>query len=298
MDKTLVSRLETYCQKYHVSSNKAAGGIGYTASVLSQWKKGEYKGKVEEVESKIRAWLELQEAREEAGVVPFVALTRTTRIKTAVRIAHEEKFIGLILGNSGTGKSRALEEYKNENQNTTVLIKCDPTMGLSTLIANLARELGLDTKGRTSEVSDRIVSELRRRDLCVILDEADYLTDKVLEWARIVINDKGGAALVFSGLLRLEYRIKALKNDHRQLENRVGMRLNIEDVGPAEIREVIEAVWPDLGEDVEKVFEKTARQSLHILVHHIALVKRMLRQKGDEMPTADLAADSATFLFA
>jgi DNA transposition AAA+ family ATPase len=298
MDKNLIARLDAYCQKYHISMNKAAAGIGYTASVLSQYKKGEYKGDVGQVETKIRTWLELQEAREEAGVVPFVPLQRTQRIKTAVRVAHEEKFIGLVLGNSGAGKSRALDEYASENPNTTVLVKCDPTMGLSTIVSNLARELGLDTKGRVSEISDRIVSELRKRDMCVIFDEADYLTDQVLEWARIVLNDKGGAALVFAGLPRFEFRVKSLKADHRQLENRVGMMLHVDDVGSQDVREILAAVWPKLDLEVAKVFEKASRQSLHILVRHIALAKRVMRPNGLELPTADLAAESATFLFA
>jgi DNA transposition AAA+ family ATPase len=298
MDNALLARFDAYCQKYHISMNKAAQGIGYTAGVISQWRKGEYKGDIDAVEAKIRAWLELQEAREEAGVVPFVPLKRTSRIKTAVRVAHEEKFIGLVLGNSGAGKSRALEEYTIENPNTTVLVKCDPTMGLSTIVSTLARELGLDPKGRISEISDRIVAELRKRDMCVIFDEADYLTDQVLEWARIAINDKGGSALVLSGLPRIEYRIHSLKSDHRQLENRVGMRLNVEDVGAADVREILAAVWPDLDPESGKVFEKSARQSLHILIRHIALTKRVLRQSSLELPTAELVSESASFLFA
>lgn len=298
MDKNLIDRFDAYCQKYHISQNKAAAGIGYTASVISQCKQGKYKGNEAEVENKMRAWLELQEAREQAGVVPFVPLQRTQRIKTAVRVAHEEKFIGLVLGNSGAGKSRALDEYAGENPSTTVLVKCDPTMGLSTVVSNLARELGLDTKGRISEVSDRIVTELRKRDMCVIFDEADYLTDQVLEWARIVLNDKGGAALVFAGLPRFEFRVKSLKADHRQLENRVGMMLHVDDVGGQDVREILSAVWPELDLDVLKVFEKASRQSLHILIRHIALAKRVMRSNGLELPTADLVSESASFLFA
>jgi len=296
MDQQLISRFDSFCNRFNVSVNKAARAIGYTAGVLSQWRKGEYKGKVDEVEAKVRAWLDLQEAREESGAVPFVPLRRTARIKTAVRIAHEERFIGLVLGNSGAGKSRGLTEYKAENPSTTILVTCDPTMGLSTVVTLLARELGLDTKGRLSEISDRLVSELIRRDMCVIFDEADYLSDSVIEWARIALNDKGGAALVFGALPRFEYRIKNNKADHRQLENRIGMRLHVEDVDDADVKDVVKAVWPEIDDEVQKVFVQAARQSLHLLVRHICLVQRALRQGEQELPSAELAGESARFL--
>jgi len=296
MDQILAARLETYCQKYHISNNKAAAGIGYTPSVLSQWKKGDYKGDTTAVDAKVAAWLDLQEARDEAGTVPHVELRRTDRIKTAIRIAHEEKFIGLVLGNSGAGKSYAIDEYVAQNPATAISVKCDPTMGLSTVVAALARSLGLDTKGRLAEISDRLVAELRRRDMVVVFDEADYLSDSVMEWARIVINDKGGSALVLSGQPRIEHRIKGLRGDHRQLENRVGMMLVVEDVAEADARQVLESVWPELEDEAAKVFIHTARQSLHILVRHIAIVKRALRQSGETNPDAELATESARFL--
>ena len=296
MDQSLITRFDAHCVKFHVSVNKAAAGIGYTASVISQWKKGEYKGDTASVEAKVAGWLDLQEARDEAGTVPPVALNRTERIKNAIRIAHEEKFIGLVLGNSGAGKSYAIDEYVAQNPNTAIVVRCDPTMGLSNVVSALAKSLGLDTKGRLSEISDRLGSELRRRDMVVIFDEADYLSDSVMEWARIVINDKGGSALVLAGQIRIEHRIKGLRGDHRQLENRVGIMLLVEDVAESDTRQVLEAVWPDLAENTVKVFFQTARQSLHILVRHIALVKRALRTKGLSAPGAELAAEAANFL--
>jgi len=170
-------------------------------------------------------------------------------------------------------------------------------MGLSTIVTQLARALGLATKARLSELSDRLVLELRQRDLEVILDEADYLTDSVMEWARIAINDKGGSGLVFAGLPRFEYRIKSLKGDHRQLENRVGMMLLIEDVEGKEVEEVLKQIWRDIEGDAVKAFTQAARQSLHLLVRIIALVKRALRQADDgSTPTAELVVDASRFL--
>lgn len=299
MDMLLVQRLDLYLQKYGVSNNKVASGIGYTPSVLSQWRKGEYRGDNGAVEEKLKAWLDLQEAHDKSGPIPYVPLQRTKRIKAVIRVAHEEKFIGLVLGRSGSGKSRALEEYASENPSTTILVKADPTMGLSTLVSTISREIGLDARGRLSEISDRLIQELKKRDLVVLLDEADYLTDSVWEWARIAINDKGGTALVMAGLPRIEGRIKSFKADHRQIENRVGIIYKADDLSPGEVREVLQAVWPEGGVDevAAKTFESAARGSLHLLVRHIALTRRGMRAiEGMSVPSADIVADAARML--
>jgi DNA transposition AAA+ family ATPase len=292
----IITRMDAYCQKYKVSNNKAAAGIGYTPSVLSQWRKGEYKGDVTAVDFKVRAWLDLQESRETLGTIPFVPLLRTERMKGAIRLIHEDKSIGLLLADSGSGKTRACEEYKIQNPSTSILIQIDPTMGLSTVVARLARELNIPAKGRLSDMSDRLVDELKRRDMAIIFDEADYMSDGVMEWARIALFDKGGAALVFVGLPSIEYRITGLRGDHRQLENRVGLKLPMEGVTASELKEVLEAVWPGLDADTRQVFIDAARKSLHILVRHVANVQRALRGTGRDMPTKDEALDAANLL--
>jgi DNA transposition AAA+ family ATPase len=298
MDQNLLQRFDAHLQKYGISNNKAAAGIGYTPSVLSQWRGGNYRGDIDQVESRIRAWLELQEAREKNETIPYVPLRRTSRIKGVVRIAHEEKFIGLVLGNSGTSKSFALQEYAIENPSTSLLVKCDPTMGLSTLVSILSREIGLDSRGRLSEISDRLVQEVKKRDLVVMLDEADYLTDQVWEWARIAINDKGGAALVFAGLPRVEFRIKSFKADHRQIENRVGIIYRVEDISDAEVDQVLAAVWPEgIDGAVAKIFKQTARGSLHLLERHISNTKRAMHQAQlVGLPTPEIVSDAANLL--
>ncbi|HOV65051.1 MAG TPA: AAA family ATPase, partial [Spirochaetia bacterium] len=288
---TLKTQFGDYIKTRGLSLNRAAEAIGYTSSVLSQWMAGEYKGSVDKVEAKVYAWLQLQLARDEAGVVPFVPLKRTERIKAVVRIAHEEKFIALVLGTSGSGKTRALEEYQTENPHTSILIKCDHTFVLSSVVMELAHNLGIDAKGRISEISERIIGELKKRDLIVMFDEADYLTDNVLEYLRIAVNDKGRSALVFAGLSRIEFRIKNLKNDHRQLENRIGILLHVDDVTEEDERAVLREIWDDLPEPVIQVFWKASRKSLHILVRHIILVRRAMKANKTLKPTEEIAAD-------
>jgi hypothetical protein len=156
--------------------------------------------------------------------------------------------------------------------------------------------LSVDSKGRIAEVSTRIVEELQKRDILVIFDEANYLTDNTMEYLRIAINDKGHSGLVFVGLKNIEHRIKNLKNDHRQLENRIGICLGVDDVSDEDAAAVVRAVWPEVDEPIIQTFWKAARKNLHSLINHITLTKRSMRALHLENPTLEVVADSARLL--
>jgi len=69
-----------------------------------------------------------------------------------------------------------------------------------------------------------------------------------------------------------------------------------ENCDSQDIHEVLEAVWPGIDAETEKVFYDAARASLHILVSHIALTQRGLRQAELDRPTAEIAAQCASYL--
>lgn len=293
----LKEKFVEYTTKRDISMTKASAGIGYSVGVISQVLSGTYKADATHVWEKIAAWLDIQISRElQTKDLPTLALPRTTQIKSAVRITHEEKFIALILGHSGSGKSRGLEAYHQENPHTSILIKCDPVHQLSAIITLLAQALGLESRGRISEVSDRIIAELLRRDVVVIFDEADYLTDQCLEYLRIAINDKGRSGLVFAGLERIQGRIKNLRTDHRQLENRIGMLLRVPEVEESDVKTILDTVWPDQNEGVVKLFWEACRRSLHILTRHISLTRRQMIANNLNTPSAQAVAGAAKYL--
>jgi DNA transposition AAA+ family ATPase len=82
--------------------------------------------------------------------------------------------------------------------------------------------LGVSIKGTKSTIIDRIVEELHGRDMVLITDQTDYLTDASLELLRCIIVDMAEVGLVLVGLPRLIYKLENLANDHEQLLSRVG----------------------------------------------------------------------------
>ncbi|MDR2924269.1 MAG: hypothetical protein LBU85_13145, partial [Treponema sp.] len=56
--------------------------------------------------------------------------------------------------------------------------------------------------------------------------------------------------LVLIGLPRLKYQIQNLRNDHRQLESRIGVYLPLAGLTRADAGTIAESVWPKIGKKI------------------------------------------------
>jgi DNA transposition AAA+ family ATPase len=91
---------------------------------------------------------------------------------------------------------------------------------------------------------------LFERDMVVILDEADYLRADALEFTRRLVYDLGQSGLVLIGLPRLKYQIQNLRNDHRQLESRIGVYLPLAGLTRADAGAIAGSVWPHIDKKI------------------------------------------------
>jgi DNA transposition AAA+ family ATPase len=113
----------------------------------------------------------------------------------------------------------------------------------------------------------RNVSEaLLERDMVVILDEADYLKADALEFSRRLVYDLGQSGLVLIGLPRLKYLIQNLKNDHRQLESRVGVFLSLSGLTKADAAIIARSVWPKLDRKIVDAIYNISRSDVRQFV--------------------------------
>jgi DNA transposition AAA+ family ATPase len=182
-----------------ISQSKAALALKYSSGVVSAYKNRTYQGNVEAFEKKVAEWLK-REARRVAKIdVPTAETAALDSIRKAVTMAHDERDIAVIVGESGTGKTTALRAYAAENHGV-MLIEVDASFSKNVLIAEIAKAAGVETKGSMTAVIARIVEALRGRDTAVLIDEADYLSDGSLELVRRVINDKAETGVVLCGL--------------------------------------------------------------------------------------------------
>jgi DNA transposition AAA+ family ATPase len=227
---------------------------------------------VKAFEETAAAWLKREERRIAKIEVPVAETSVLDSVRKAAGMAQDGSDIAVIVGDSGTGKTTALRSYAAESR-SAILIEVDSSFTKNVLMEEIARALGLETKGSLTAVAARIVEALRGRDTVVLIDEADYLSDGSLELLRRVINDKAQTGVVLAGLSRLKYKLENLRNDRQQLTSRVGVLLEVNRTGKPDAAKIIEGVWRGLAKETVGAFVKTANGSVRTLcVHHFNFI--------------------------
>ena len=251
MNLEIKERLEATLEKYGLSKAQAARENNYSPSVISEYLKGTYRGDVAKLEETVIRWMARQAKSRERKRVPVVETEDLLRIANAVQIAHAEKDIALIIADAGSGKSTAVSWYARNNEKATILVNVVAGMNRRMLVQEIAKQLSLDIARVPINTLIKNVSEtLFERDMVVILDEADYLKADALEFTRRLVYDLGQSGLVLIGLPRLKYQIQNLRNDHRQLESRIGVYLPLSGLSRADAAVIAESVWPKINRKI------------------------------------------------
>jgi DNA transposition AAA+ family ATPase len=278
-----------------ISQAKAAQALDYSSGVVSAYKSRSYTGNVKAFEKEIAEWLKREERRVAKIEVPTVAIGTMESIQRAVTIAQGEADIAVIIGESGTGKTTGLRAYAGTTH-SAILIEVDASFTKNVLVAEIAKAIGVESKGGMTTVIARIVEALRGRDTVIMIDEADYLSDASLELVRRVINDKAQTGVVLCGLPRLRYKLENLRNDHQQLTSRVGVFLEVKRVSRQDAVKIIESVWRGLPPATIDAFVKKADGSVRTLTKLICRVHQTLVRERIETPDAEVIAAAGEML--
>jgi len=278
-----------------ISQAKAAQALGYSGAVISAYKSQSYNGDIKTLEKKIAAWLKREERRLDRLDVPIAETGTLEKIRRAVTIAQDEGDIAVVIGDSGSGKTTALRQYAKESH-SALLIEVDPSFTQVTLMSEIARALGVDDKGGQAAVIERVIDALSGRDAVLIIDEADYLSAACLELLRRVVNDKSRTGVVLVGLPRLEFQIRNLKNDHQQLQSRIGVFVKLSSLKKVDAEKIIAGVWKNISTSALECFTKTANGSTRTLVKLMGRVHQTMAVNKLDMPDAEVIAASGELL--
>lgn len=201
--------------------------LGVSVATVSLYLKGEYNGNVAEMDRKVSELIErdkakVVEAKYNAAFVPTLAARRGMEV---MAFAHVEGEINVIYGSAGLGKTQMLKEYARRNS-SAVLIEVDPSCTPKVLLRKIAEAVGANARGVNNELLDSIVSKLKGSERLLMIDEAELLSTRSLEFIRR-IHDLTGVGVVLAGMPRLLINLKGKNNELAQLYSRVGFACDL-----------------------------------------------------------------------
>lgn len=219
--------LRTLMDSKGYQQKQVAQLLGVSVATVSLYLKGEYNGNVSDIDRKVEELIErdkakVVEAKYNAAFVPTLAARRGMEV---MAFAHVEGEINVIYGSAGLGKTQMLKEYARRNS-SAVLIEVDPSCTPKVLLRKLAEAVGANARGVNNELLDSIVSKLKGSERLLMIDEAELLSTRSLEFIRR-IHDLTGVGVVLAGMPRLLINLKGKNNELAQLYSRVGFACDL-----------------------------------------------------------------------
>jgi len=185
--------LDEFKSRTGISANKLGSIVGVSGSQLSQIRNGTYKD-VDGTEEKVRKYI--ADELDRLSLKIFTPLKcNFIYMKKARGIIAQSLVKGkivLLRGDSGTGKTTILREFKEKHSNS-FMIQAYKGMKKSELIKLICKGAGVDIKSSSlSDIAPRIKGKI------LILDEANKLSGGSLEWLRS-LHDRSGIAMLWGG---------------------------------------------------------------------------------------------------
>ncbi len=180
-------------------------------------------------------------------------------------IKARKGFITLI-AEAGTGKTTLLKRIVDEIEGETrVVFVFNPGVSFEELLEFICAELGIATDGRRLNLLDRLNQFLLDRleeglNVVVMIDEAQTLSDSVLEELRLLSNLETSKEkilqIVLSGQPELEEKLR--RPGLRQLRQRIGVRATLKPMRADEMRAYVETRLRGAGSERSDLFTQTA----------------------------------------
>ena len=275
--------LKKYCDRYG-SQTKASKALGSSTAMVSLMLSGEWDKISDKQWYGIASGVGYKEEKWEA-----VETADFVRLSALLDACREDSLVMSIVGRAGSGKSFTCRHYAETHRNIYHL-SCDSYWSCKDLLEELLTQMGEESSGLTMASMTRKVVRILRMTECplIILDEADKLTDKVLNAFITLYNQlEGICGIVLIATSHLEKKllsgVKFNKQGYNEIWSRLGRKcVPLAGVSAQDIVKVCEAngiheekIIDDIIAESDSDLRRVARRV------HAARKKAMLRKEGE-----------------
>lgn len=230
--------LEIFLKVQNISQAALGRAIGVSSASISTFRKGEYKGNNKELGRKIKLYLD-NYAKKKSKDIKEVAIFESKDKQMADFIINEavrDKEIAIITGVAGSGKSTIAKDYSRLHPNA-ILIEATLHSTARVILDELCERTHISGGRNLHEKVILIAKELKRRDVVILIDEAEHLSVKALEDLRRIW-DFSSCPLILFGTEILLKNLIGKNGELRQLYSRIGGKWHLKGLSEAETNEV------------------------------------------------------------
>lgn len=244
-----------------VTSAEAAKALGVPKPTFSQIVKGTYpangrgRDRIDTVLKSLDQWMAQRDSIAEAPKRADFAWTRTAEdMRGVVHFTHKLGTIGVVVAQSGTGKTIIAQALLPDFPGSLMLTIDDGSDTQTTFFARLAKTLRLDPVRLRAVDRAQCVEKLDNTGRLLIVDEANLAGWRVLNAIR-QIHDSTRIPVLLLGEQSLLRKIEQGRSDGNigaKLWSRIGIRVDLEERCRGDNGEPLHSV-----QDVRKIFAKS-----------------------------------------
>lgn len=230
--------LEIFLKVQNISQAALGRAIGVSSASISTFRKGEYKGNNKELGRKIKLYLD-NYAKKKSKDIKEVAIFESKDKQMADFVINEavrDKEIAIIVGCAGSGKSTIAKDYARLHPNA-ILIEATLHSTARVILDELCERTHISGGRNLHEKVLLIAKELKRRDVVILIDEAEHLSVRALEDLRRIW-DFSSCPLILFGTEILLKNLIGKNGELRQLYSRIGGKWHLKGLSEAETNEV------------------------------------------------------------
>ncbi|OOF50298.1 transcriptional regulator [Rodentibacter genomosp. 1] len=226
--------LHAFMKANKMTQKQVATLFDTSGTTISQYLNDKYPTDTKWLDEKVDELL----ARQKAKVVEakynnaFVPTMTAKQGMEIMQFAQAEGEINVIYGAAGLGKTQMLKQYAKEHS-SAVLIETDPSCNPKVLLRKIAEAVGANSRGINNDVLSSIVEKLKGSERLLMIDEAELLSTRALEFIRR-IHDLTQCGVILAGMPRLLVNLKGKNNELAQLYSRVGFACDLGNALPDE----------------------------------------------------------------
>lgn len=212
---------------------------------------------------------------------------------------QDNKALGIIIGNSGFGKTYTLKQYARLQK--VAYLECDGTMSCKDLVEEIEKQLGIGTTsgGTIRKRVNRIREFLNYNEgYLIIIDEADKLINKYTTAKMEIIRsifDQSEVGIVIAGEVRLEIEIKSYLD---RFANRMDFYYKMQGLTVKELKDYLSG-W-DITEEAGVILAERALEArsgcFRLLDRTLNNVLRVMKEKGETKVTGTIVREASSLM--
>jgi DNA transposition AAA+ family ATPase len=244
--------LKNYIKKTGISQGKLAGQLGFSASTLSQFLSGIYKGDVENVYTVARKHLNLQQQKAEAPKQPkFVETEISKEISTVLTFVQINNDMGAYVGDPGIGKTITCKKFAAENPNVVYISVSPATKSPIALLDEMLDALDRQEAGTMAVKQRALIKILKDTGKMFIIDESHHLTPSSLNTIQAIYDAAETPIFLTGNPMVLDQMGNGRIAEFAQLFSRIGIHRKVIGSKPKkDVRMIVEQSVTDPDDEI------------------------------------------------